>query len=85
MAVEELMPTGPERQVRVRPAYAGLYPELAADAWVPAREFAQVMVLRARTARGQSLQRRTLDPRHFEFRGGRAEARPPGTRTRRSD
>jgi hypothetical protein len=79
------MPTDPEREVRVRPEYSAQYPELAADAWVPAREFAEVMVRRARTARGQSLHRRTLDPRHFEFRGGRAETRPPHTRTRRTD
>jgi hypothetical protein len=79
------MPTGSEREVRVRAEYAELYPELAADAWVPAREFAEVMVRRARTARGLSLQRRTLDQRHFEFRGGQADARPPRTRTRRTD
>jgi len=79
------MPTDPEREVRVRQEYAGLYPELALDAWVPAREFAEVMVLRARTARGLSLHRRTLDPRHFEFRGGRVDARPPHVRTRRTD
>jgi hypothetical protein len=79
------MPTDPEREVRVRREYAGLYPELALDAWVPARLFAEMMVLRARTARGVGLQRRTLDPRHFEFRGGRAETRPPHARTRRTD
>lgn len=78
------MPTRSVREVRVRPEYAELYPELA-DAWVPAREFAQVIVLRARAARGASLHRRTLDPRHFEFRGGRAEARPPEARTRCTD
>ena len=78
------MPTGSVREVRVRREYAALYPELT-DGWVPAHEFAQVIVLRARTARGASLHRRTLDPRHFEFRGGQAEARPPEARTRRTD
>ena len=79
------MLTDPEREVRVRREYAELYPELAVGAWVPARLFAEMMVLRARAARGVGLQRRTLDPRHFEFRGGRAEARPPTARTRRTD
>jgi hypothetical protein len=79
------MPTDSEREVRVRREYANLYPELALNAWVPARLFAEMMVLRARTARGVGLYQRTLDPRHFEFRGGRAEARPPHTRTRRTD
>jgi hypothetical protein len=79
------MPTGPEREVRVRPEYAKLYPELAVGAWVPARLFAEMMVLRARAARSLSLQRRTLDPRHFEFRSGQTDARPPEARTRRTD
>jgi hypothetical protein len=62
-----------EREVRVRPEFAGLYPELAADVWLPAREFAEVIVARASQARRQSLRRRTLDPRHFEFRGALAD------------
>ena len=74
-----------EREVRVRAEYAALYPELAVDAWVPARKFAEVIVLRARTARGQSLHRRTLDNRHFEFRGGEAKGRPANAHTRRTD
>jgi hypothetical protein len=79
------MPTGPDREVRVRAEYAGLYPELAVDVWVPSRLFAEMMVLRARTARGVGLHRRTLDPRHFEFRGGPAGTRSPDARTRRTD
>ena len=59
-----------EVRVRVRPEFAGRYPELAADVWLPAREFAEVMVARASQARRHGLRRRTLDPRHFEFRGG---------------
>ena len=74
-----------EREVRVHPRYAKLYPELASSEWVPAREFAEMIVLRARTARSLSVYRRTLDRRHFEFRGGDAGPRPPGTRTRRTD
>jgi len=73
-----------EREVRVRPRYAKLYPELATE-WVSAREFAELIVLRARTARSLSVHQRTLDQRHFEFRGGAAGLRPAGTRTRRTD
>jgi hypothetical protein len=74
-----------EREVRVRLRYAKLYPELATDEWVSAREFAEIIVLRARTARSLSLYQRTLDQRHFEFRGGDSGQRPPATRTRRTD
>ena len=74
-----------EREVRVRPRYAKLYPEIAIDDWVPAREFAELIVLRARTARSLSIYQRTLDQHHFEFRGGDPGLRPPETRTRRTD
>ena len=73
------------REVRVRREYIKLYPELPADTWVPAREFADAMVLRARRARSLNTHQRTLDPRHFEFRGGATESRPPGARTRVTD
>ena len=66
---------GAEVEVRVRSQYAARYPELAMDVWISAREFAEVMVARASQARRESLHRRTLDPRHFEFRGGAREAR----------
>jgi len=55
-------------RVRVRSQFAARYPELATDVWVSAREFAQVIVARASQARRESIRRRTLDPRHFEFR-----------------
>ena len=67
-----------EVRVRVRSEFAARYPELATDVWVPAIEFARVIVSRARQARGQSLHRRTLDPRHFEF-GGAVEPRSAAT------
>ena len=74
-----------EREVRVRPRYAKLYPEITIEDWVPAREFAELIVLRARRARSLSIYQRTLDQRHFEFRGGDPGLRPPETRTRRTD
>jgi hypothetical protein len=77
--------SGTEREARLRPEYAELYGELAPNLWMPARELAAILVQRARIARGLSLHQRTLDPRHFEFRGGAPERRPPGQRTRRTD
>jgi len=74
-----------EREVRVRPQFAKLYPELATDRWVSARELAEVLVVRARTARSLNIYRRTLDQRHFEFRGGSADARHGNERTRSTD
>ena len=67
-----------EVRVRVRSQFAGLYPELATGVWVSAGEFAQVIVARASQARRESLHRRTLDPRHFEF-GGAVERRSAAT------
>jgi hypothetical protein len=58
-----------EVTVRVRSEFAARYPELAKGVWMPASEFAEAIVARAIQARRQSIHRRTLDPRHFEFRG----------------
>jgi hypothetical protein len=73
------------REIRVRREYAALYPELAVDEWVAAGEFAKVIVQRARTARSLSVYRRTLDQRHFEFRGGAPGNRHSKARTRSTD
>jgi hypothetical protein len=77
--------TATEREARLRPEYAELYGELAPGTWMPARELAEILVRRAQAARRLSIHQRTLDPRHFEFRGGAPEIRPPGARTRRTD
>ena len=77
---------GPEREVRLRSEYAGLYQDLTPDIWVPAREWADVLVRRASAARRLNVHVRTFDPRHFEFRGGPGhDDRPPGARTRSTD
>ncbi len=60
-----------EVRVRVRSKFAARYPELATGVWLSVHEFAEVIVARASQARRHSIRRRTLDPRHFEFR------RPP--------
>ncbi len=74
----------PQREVRLRREYAGLYPALEPGFWVPAAEWAAAIVSMAQDARRDHLYRRTFDPRHFEFRGGagprRAEERHLRTR-----
>lgn len=72
------------RKCRLRPEFAHLYEELTPDVWVPAREWAERLVVRARKARLLSIHQRTLDPGHFEFRGGGRPAHPSG-RSRRGD
>ncbi len=74
-----------EREVRLRPEFAQTYAEIPPGLWLPAAEIAERMVRRASAARRLSIHQRTLDPKHFEFRGGATELRPPGVRTRVHD
>jgi hypothetical protein len=74
-----------EREVRLRPLVADLYPDISPGVWLPARQVAELLAQRARAARGLSIHQRTLDPRHFEFRGGPADPRPANARTRNTD
>jgi hypothetical protein len=74
-----------QREARLRPEYAEVYAEIPIGLWMAAADLANIIVRRAQAARALSLHQRTLDPRHFEFRGGASEARPQGARTRRTD
>jgi hypothetical protein len=59
------------RQALLRPAFAYLYPGIAANEWQPAAAMMdQVLALRPR-ALGQAsgIRDRALDGTHFEFRG----------------
>jgi hypothetical protein len=73
------------RECRLRPEFAQLYEELTPGLWAPAREWAEQLVVRERKARHLSIHRRTLDPTHFEFRGGERPAHLPGAQSRRDD
>jgi hypothetical protein len=73
------------REARLRPEYAEVYPELPTGLWMAAADLADIIVRRAQVARALSIHQRTLDPRHFEFRGGPPETRPAGARSRRTD
>lgn len=73
------------REARLRPGYAEVYAELPAGRWMAAADVADIIVRRAQAARALSIHQRTLDPRHFEFRGGPPETRPTSARSRRTD
>jgi hypothetical protein len=73
------------REARLRSEYAEVYAELPTGLWMAATEVAAVIVGRAQVARALSLYQRTLEPRHFEFRGGPPTVRPANARTRRTD
>lgn len=76
---------GGERQVRLKPQYAAVYPGILAGEWVPAPVMVQRLLVLAEEA-GILPHERVCDPGHFEFRGGvgrSAELRD--LRTRRAD
>ena len=73
------------RECRLRSEFAHLYEGLRPDVWVPARDWAEQLVARARKARLLSIHRRTLDQTHFDFRGGGRPAHLQGAQSRRDD
>ena len=75
-----------QRQARLRPEYAALYPGVPADVWRPVGELLDYVTaarLRAGRCSGELLRDRLLADRHFEFRGG--YQRPPRRHTRLMD
>lgn len=77
--------SGAERQARLKPQYAALYPGVVAGEWVPAWLLAEQLMTSA-DQRAQGRGSRVCDPAHCEFRGG--GRRPPelrGLRTRAAD
>jgi hypothetical protein len=78
-------PSGPERQARLKPKFASLYPGVVAGEWVPAWLLAEQLMASAER-RGEPPGGRVCDPAHCDFRGG--GKRPPelrGLRTRAAD
>jgi hypothetical protein len=73
------------RECRLRAEYAEFYEEIPAGIWIPAHELAAVIVRRASAARRLGVHGRTMDPRHFEFRGGSPIHRERAVRTRRGE
>ena len=73
------------REARLKPEYAGEYPSMPADVWMPAIELAPFLLQRTRVRRQEGRYIRTFDPTHFEFRGGDSGPRPRISRTRSTD
>jgi hypothetical protein len=73
------------REARLKPEYAGEYPGIAPDIWMPTSEFAERLLERVWARRRAGQYTRTFDPTHFEFRGGDTGPRPPNSRTRATD
>ncbi len=76
---------GDVREGKLKAEFAHLYPGLPADDWRPAREIVEAQLARIRRVRNPMDLTRVLAERHFEFRGGQAQARPPNARQRRED
>jgi hypothetical protein len=72
------------RQARLKAEFADRYPPLESGVWIPAAVASARMQLWQTSRPGASgPAQRTLDPRHFDFRGGLAQEaglRSPGTR-----
>ena len=60
----------PPREARLKPEFAGLYPDVAAGVWLLAAHVAETLAILARKDPEGDVLRRVLDERHFEFRGG---------------
>ena len=77
---------GRERQVRLKPQHAGLYPGILAAEWVPAWAMAERLLALAEEA-GVRPNERVCDSRHFDLRGGTNRSAPElrDLRTPRSD
>ena len=74
------------RQARLRPEYAQFYPGLQPDAWFSAASVSEMLIARARIRRGtHDPAQRSLNPRHFEFRGGPDSESRNSVRSRASD
>jgi hypothetical protein len=68
------------RQARLKPEFADLYPPLEADEWIPAAvASARMLLWQTRQPGATGLAERTLDPQHFDFRGGPAAGESPRT------
>jgi hypothetical protein len=78
-------PSGAERQARLKPQYASLYPGVVAGEWVPAWLLAEQLLAHPQQEGGPARERVCVTA-HVEFRGG--GPRPPefrGLRTRAID
>jgi len=71
---------GPARQARLRREHAARYPLIPPGLWLPAKAVADLLAGPPRKLYHQPADRRTLDPAHFQFRGGVHMGRADNTR-----
>ena len=72
-----------QREARLKPEFAHLYPELPAGRWMPASEVgATILVSQLKATRPPTLGERLLPEEHFEFRGGAMRGPAVDLRTR---
>jgi hypothetical protein len=74
-----------DREARLRPEFATLYPYLTPGVWEPAAVLSDRVVASILGRPGGRFisRERALDPEHFEFRG--REAQSPARSSRRED
>lgn len=73
----------PQREARLRPEYASLYPGIPVDTWLPAADLGATLLMHhLRAPAPPELGNRLLDESHFEFRGGAARGTGAAERTR---
>jgi hypothetical protein len=70
---------GSVRQTCLRHEHAARYPLIPPGLWLPAKPIAGLVAARAREP-GHPAGRRTLDPAHFQFRGGGGQPRATSLR-----
>jgi hypothetical protein len=73
------------REARLKEEFAAEYPGIPPEVWLPVAELARKLVERHQAGRKAGRFTRTFDPTHFEFRGGSADRRSHGSRTRSTD
>jgi hypothetical protein len=71
---------GPARQACLRHEHAARYPLIPPGLWLPAKSIAELAGGRPSEPGHRRVGRRTLDPAHFDFRGGGDVPRATPTR-----
>ena len=73
----------PQREARLRPEFASLYPGIPVDTWLPAADLGATLLMHhLRAPSPPELGNRLLDESHFEFRGGSPRGEGAAERTR---
>lgn len=78
--------TLPVREARLRPEFAGRYPNVPSGTWLPAADMgAALLMAHLASPTPVPFGHRLMDEAHFEFRGGAPRENAMGARTRQTD